>query len=186
MNLQQSQCSPPAKSDQSHDGDYCRSWYREVRLMKVSRAWSCLLLLGAVLNFSGCDQIRKIFGNDGGGGGVHGLTTATVSINGCSVVDPSTGKVVDPIVQKARTPVTWNFSDQKVYVITFNPKYDKTSHSNITPPANSITHTSKRLSGITPALPLTADRHHDQQGQRLLFQIQHLVRGNAGGTGTAL
>jgi hypothetical protein len=114
--------------------------------MNVSRTWSCLLLSGAMLNLSGCDQIRKIFGNDGGGGGVHGLTTATLSINGCSVVDPSTGRVVDPIVQKPGTPVTWNFSDQKVYVITFNPKYDKTSQSNITPPANSITHTS---SGVT-------------------------------------
>src|SRR5580698_7233753 len=75
---------------------------KETKLMKISRMWSCLLLLGAVLNFSGCDQIVKFFGGGGGGGGggvaLH-VTTATVSIKGCRVVDPSTGTGLDPIIR---------------------------------------------------------------------------------------
>jgi len=97
--------------------------------MKFSRMWSCLLLLAAVLNFSGCDQIVKFFG---GGGGPFHITTATVSIKGCRVVDPTTAGAVDPIVEHPGTPVTWNFSDN-TYVITFDTKYDPNS------PANNIT-----------------------------------------------
>jgi len=104
--------------------------------MKISRMWSCLLLLGAVLNFSGCDQIVKFFGGGGGGGGggvaLH-VTTATVSIKGCRVVDPSTGTGLDPIIEKPGTPVTWNFSDN-TYVITFDTKLDtNNSGKDITP-----------------------------------------------------
>jgi hypothetical protein len=101
--------------------------------MKFSRMWSCLLLLGAVLNFSGCEQIVKFFGGGGGGSGALHVTTATVSIKGCSVVDPTTAGVVDPIVEYPGTPLTWNFSD-KTYVITFDTKYDPNNPSNnITP-----------------------------------------------------
>lgn len=99
--------------------------------MKVSRTWSCLLLLGAVLNFSGCDQIMKIFGSRGGG--ARGITTVPVSINGCNVVDPITGGVVDPIIEHPGVPVTWSFSD-KTYVINFDTKYDPNNPSkDITP-----------------------------------------------------
>ena len=100
--------------------------------MKVSKMWSCLLLLGALFNFSGCDQIVKIFS----GGSPHTPTKTPVSINGCAVATAN-----DPIIEHSGTPVTWTFSDNS-YVITFNPKYDKTSKKDITPPPSSITHTS--------------------------------------------
>jgi hypothetical protein len=101
--------------------------------MKLSRTWSCLLLLGAVLSLSGCDQILKIFGI--GGGGVHTTTTVPVSINRCAVTAGN-----DPIIEHPGTPVTWNFSDQ-TYVITIDTKIDQ----NINPPttiAPSVTNTS--------------------------------------------
>lgn len=99
--------------------------------MKGSRAWSCLLVLGAVLNFSSCDQIMKIFG----GRNPRAPTKTPVSINGCAVATNN-----DPIIEHSGTPVTWTFSDNS-YVVTFNPKYDKTSKKEITPPPGFITYT---------------------------------------------
>jgi len=103
--------------------------------MKLSRTWSCLLLLGAVLNLSGCGQILKILGI--GGGGVHTTTTTVpVSINHCAVTAGN-----DPIIEHPGTAVTWNFSDHQVYMITIDPKVDQ----NTTPPTTitpSVTNTS--------------------------------------------
>ena len=102
--------------------------------MKVLRMWSCLPLLVAVLNFSGCDQLVKIFG----GGRPHPLTPTKlpVSINDCAVATAD-----DPIVEHPNTAVTWNFSDGKDYKITIDSKVDQ----NTTPPTpipNSVTNLS--------------------------------------------
>jgi hypothetical protein len=100
--------------------------------MKVSKTRGCLLLLGALFNFSGCDRIMKVLGI--GGDGAHVTATRMpVSIKGCSAADP--------IVVHTWDPVTWSFSD-KSYVITFDPKYDPNSSPPkiITPSPASLTH----------------------------------------------
>jgi len=123
-----------SQSDQLHDEDQNRSWYGEARLMKVSKTWSCLLLLGAVLNLSGCQQILKILGI---GRDDHNITPTSlpVSISKCAVV----GAGNDPIIEHTGIPVTWKFSDGIVYVISIDAKTDQNTP---TPPiSTSVTNT---------------------------------------------
>jgi hypothetical protein len=107
------------------------------KLIKVSRMWSSLLLLGAaLLSFGGCDQIMSVLGI--GGRGALTMTPMPVSVKGC--------KVADPINAHPGDPVTWSFSD-KSYEITFDKKYDPNSNppnKDITPSLTSPTPQSRK------------------------------------------
>jgi hypothetical protein len=152
-----------SRSEQNHGEDRNRRWYEEARLMNISRTWSCLLLLGAVLNFSGCDQIRKICGK--GGGRAPTITNMPVSITG------SDCGVTDPINEHPGTPVIWTFSSNS-HLITWNPKYDKNTHQDITPPQ--VTYTS---SGARWDNPNTTPTHCGDNGGGCYFKY-NILRGD--------
>jgi len=134
--------------------------------MKVSKTWGCFLLLGAMLTFSGCEQIMKVFGI---GGGRTTTTRMPVSINGCAVADPITVHTGDP--------VTWSFSDNS-YVITFDQKFDPNSNppnKNITPPPGSLTSptptTFKWDTSNTPTDCSVSTTIHNNQGCYFKYSI---------------
>jgi len=93
--------------------------------MKVFRICGCLLLLAVLLNLTSCDWIERTF---------FRKTNATptpmpVSITNCQ---PGT----DPIISSPAGPVSWTFSNNQNFTISFKPKY--LNGNNITPPSTSI------------------------------------------------
>jgi hypothetical protein len=96
--------------------------------MKLARGWSCLILLVALLDLSGCNWIKKI----GGGGGVAPQVLGTggvtkIEITGCKI----TPAIEKEIIRPKGDVIKWYTKDTDTYTITFLPKYN--------PPGNNIT-----------------------------------------------
>jgi len=101
--------------------------------MKLARGWSCLVLLVALLNLSGCDWIKKICCG-GAGGGVTPRTfaggTTKIEITGCKINPPVDKEIIRP----TGDAIKWYTKDTNTYTITFAHKYDPPGSTNdITP-----------------------------------------------------
>jgi hypothetical protein len=139
-----------------------KTFILSVASINVSKTWGCLMLLGAMLIFSGCEHIKNIFGI----GGAESMTKMPVLIKSCQAVDPITVHTGDP--------VTWSFSDNS-YVITFDQKFDPNSNQTITPPPGSFSSptptTRKWDTSNTPTACSVSATTHKNQGCYFKYSI---------------